>query len=329
MSFVKKQLVLAFLFLIFGLSAVHAQTTPPPTPTPILTPVQATQFATTFCANLNVSGGTASAVYAPTPANSANQNYYWLPCWQVSFKDAVGLRNVVEVVDANGSVASYHNYTLSQQSLANNAPAGASTTATVAAQNATAALQAAAMPSDIALTPTTTNLQITEPATSAGNLWVVSWRRQFGAVPYEREQVTVILQAQTGVVQSLRKSFPSAPPISNTVSITSSQAINTAQNQLTQLGITTAVFKDCVQTVGQPNTKWQPGGSQIPLPNCAGRIVWDCVYADSIDSNASYSVWIDAATGSVVGGQTYTTAQAKSGLRNTMTKSFKLQHRKN
>lgn len=310
MSLLRKQLTLAFLLFTFGISTAHAQITPPPTPTPILTTAQATQIATTFCSSLNVSGGTASAVYAPASANSGSQNYYWLPRWQVTFVNAAGLQSVVEVADANGTITSYHNYAMSQQALTNNTAAGISLAASTAIQNATSALQASGMPSDIASTPVATNMQITYPATSAGNLWLVSWKRQFNGIPYEREQVSFILQAQTGFVQSMKKSFPSVPPTSGVASVTASQASLTAQNKLIQFGITTATLQNCVKTVVQPNTKWQIGGSPTPIPNCAGIVVWDCVFSDGVDAGVVHQVWVDANTGAVAGGQTVTMSAA-------------------
>ena len=310
------------------LATVKSQAqTATPTPTPILTTAQVTQLATTFCSNLNVAVGTSYAVYpAPAPTGQS-QSSYWLACWQVSFKSSTGLQAVVEVADATGEITSFHNYTMSAQALTSNVPLTSPISATIAIQNATSALQASGMPSDLALTPRATSLQITSPPTSAGNLWIVSWQRQWNGVPYAQQQVTVMLQGQTGLVQSFRKTFPAAPLLSSVVSVTSTQATATAQTQLTQAGIVTAALQACVQFVVQPNTKWQVGGSQIPSPNAAGTLVWDCVYSDTTDPGAVYEVWIDTATGVVNGGQTFTVAGSRSVARNRKAVPFNLKHR--
>ena len=293
-------LVFAVVMLQVSTSAGRTQTA---TPTPRLTTVQATQIATNFCQAVGAPvSGSATAVFPAPLRYAGEQDTYFLPRWKVKFAGSSGVQAEVDVVDATSAVSRYYNFALSRQQLANRQAAGTPLSQAAAIQTATSYLTAAVQPSDIG-SAVAFNMQMTSPATAAGNLWMVRWTRQYAGIPYRKQQVTEILQAETGVLQALTIAFPSSPPTSNATAITQSQAQATAAAQLQMANVPNPTFQAANLMVVQPTTFWQVNGTTKPQPNTGGVIAWNCSYLDA--NGMTDEVWIDANTGNVIGGESY------------------------
>lgn len=282
------------------------QTAPLPPPSH-LTPGYAIFVAQRFCDSIKA-GVTATAVATwPAPSLTPSQQpYHWQPRWLITF----GNQATVEVVDATGVVSRFYNYALSQQLLNQNSPAGVTMAESTALERAATAMQASYQPAtELAAIPTDQHFQITSPPTRAGNLWMVTWPRQFGGVPYRQEQATVMLQAETGAVQAFSLSFPAAPPAAGVGSVTSAQATQTAQTLMTSANAPGIALQNTALQVVQPTTYWQDG-STTPVSNGVGRVAWNCLFTDA--NSIIYEVWVDGSTGAVIGGESYGIAGMKA-----------------
>jgi hypothetical protein len=284
---------IAVLVLMTALpTIIHAQT---------LTQAQAIQIAIQFSQAIGQRvTGTPDTVTYPAPSrNPGEQDPYWQPRWSIVFNGQAEF----EVIDATGAIAWYDNTALTTQ-LVNNPPNGQPLTAATAVQIATAALKAAGAIPEMANTPSSSFTQIT-PGATAGDYWDVVWQRQdkISGILYPDQQLSVSLQGETGAIDMFGVYCPSPSPQSVAFTVTQAQAAATAQAQLQNVGVQNPALKSVQQRIVQPNTYWQPGGSWIPQSNVAGLAVWCCTFQDP--NSVSYDVWVDAATGTVAGGQSY------------------------
>ncbi len=289
-----------------GISVFSAEVSATPMPAPApppshLTQSQAIALAQAFCNAIGAPVTATPTATWPAPNRTPSQQpYHWQPRWLVQFPGQAE----VEVVDATSVISHYYNFALSQRLSTANLPAGTPISASNAAQTATNALQASGQPSnELASSPTEQNSQMTNPPTQAGDIWTVVWTRQFGSVPYQQEQATVMLQAETGAVRALSLSFPAAPPYAGVGSVSSAQAAQTAQSLLTSKGLTGLTQQSVSSQIVQPTTYWQQNGNATPVPNEAGQVAWNCLYTDS--NNTIYEVWVNANSGGIIGGGSY------------------------
>lgn len=297
--FIPKQLGL-FVLTAFCLSLQIAEAQTPP---PQLSQAQATQIAQSFCQAIGASvTGSGTAIFPAPPRYANEQETYYLPRWRVLFADQAE----VEIVDATSVISRYHNFVLSRQLLTDNQPAGTPLSQSDAIQKATTVLQAAGSINDLVSSPTANQYQTDSPATTAGNIWSVVWRRQFQGCPYRDQKVIVLLQAETGAVEGFNLAFPSPPPASATGNVTQEQATVTAQAQLQSVGVQNVTVQACELQVVQPNTFWQPGGSVAPQPNAPGVVAWDCSFVDA--DGKIYQVWVDSGSGALIGGEVISVA---------------------
>jgi hypothetical protein len=286
-----------------------------------VSPFVAIARARRFCQDLGtpVPDGTPTRAVYQNPAPS-----YYLPVWKVGFLGA----SSVEVADANGVVTAYFNTALTVQ-----LPASAQPITQAQAQAAASALlRATGQPAVELANQTLTRSNLTDPFTFAGDLWTVRWSRVAsgaGGAPYRRDGASLLLQAETGAVEAWRLSFPTpalAGPAAQ--SVPQAQAQQTAQAKMAAqgrlLGLSASqALKGSSLAVVQPDTLWPPdglspadliiwsaagGGTAAPTPGSAPRLVWDCFFSDLPAGAASPSgstgaeVWVDAATGHVIGG---------------------------
>lgn len=268
--------------------------------TPTLTQAQAIQTAAAFCQAVGApiaDTSSATAVFPAPPLNPSRPDTYYLPRWRVDFPACAQ----VEIVDATQMVSRYYNSALSAQALQANAPAGTPLSQDTLTQKAQAVLQAAGPATETAGAPTINMWQMASPATSAGDLCIATWPRQYQSIPYRDQKAIIILQAETGNVQAYNLAYPFPAPASYTQTVTQAQATQTASAQLASAGISGATLQTAEVMVVEPNTFWQPGGNGNPQPNATGQVAWDCKYQDA--SGALYEVWVDAASGSVIGGE--------------------------
>jgi hypothetical protein len=286
---------IAVLVLMTALPAlVRAQT-------PRLTKTQAIQIATKFSQAIRqpVTGTPDTVTYPAPPRFPGEQQPYWQTRWSIVFDG----RAEFEVIDATGVIAWYANDATMAQ-LVKNPPTGQPLTAAAAVRIATAALHAAGAIPELATIPSSSFAQTT-PGSKAGDEWDVIWQRKASTsgIIYPDQQLSVFLQGETGAIDIFGLYCPSPSPRSVAFKVSQTQATATAQSLLQSVGVQNPSVVSVQKRIVQPNTYWQPGGSWVPQPNVSGLAVWRCTF--QAPNMVSYDVWVDAATGTVAGGQSY------------------------
>ena len=264
-----------------------------------LTPAQAVQIAQAYCnSNNNPISVPGNAQYSVPDADDA----YWQPRWIVTFNNQA----TVEVVDATGVVASYtdHAYTTYLMSVRKQ-PAGPLISQAMALQTAAVALQATSS-TEQSGPPTVYLSQDNEGMGAADSTWNVLYNRQFQGIPYKDDFVVITIDAGTNHLTGLSLTYRGVPPDNSgsAMVITQSQAEAIAQAQVNQAGIQAATLQSAATAmeVVSPNTYWLDGGYNFTPGQ--GKVAWVVNFSIGDPSaSASYAVWVDAATGSVIGGE--------------------------
>ena len=182
-----------------------------------LTQDEAVKIAEVFLKAIDVRGSHAAIALTP-----ARRTRYWQQCWRVRFEDSEGTFAVVDVSDSSGTVTWFSNDALFRQLGFDKRPAGPAIPEADAIAKATAVLTAG----DAAETV----FQIaqesvgTDPPRASAHTWQVVWTRCFNDIPYARQQASVILDAETGSVKLLAKTFRSPPPATLIAKISSADA---------------------------------------------------------------------------------------------------------
>jgi hypothetical protein len=308
--FRSNRLCIVVLVLMTALPAlVHART-------PGLTQAQAIQIAIRFSKAIRqpVTGTPDTVTYPAPPQFSGEQQPYWQPRWSIVF---VGQAEF-EVIDATGVISWYLN-TAPMAQLVNNPPTRQPFTAAAAVRKATAALRAAGTIPELATSPSSSFARIS-PGSTEGDEWEVIWQRKdpTSKILYPNQQLSVYLQGETGAIKMFGLYCPSPSPHSVAFTVPRTQATVTAQSLLQSVGVQNPSLVTVQQRIVQPNTYWQPGGSWTPQFNVAGRAVWCCTFKDP--NRVSYEVWVDAAAGTVVGGQRYSVRGRAHGAKISMQK---------
>jgi hypothetical protein len=159
-------------------------------------------------------------------------------------------------------------------------------------------------PSDVGV-PAARDTRNDYPPTMSEHNLEVNAGRMFHGLKYDEldQNVTVMLQAETGWVKYFSVKFPTPPPASGALAISSSRASASSARVLRDAGRTGAIPISVSLRVVQPNTEFTADGSQDPLPGPA-KVAWECYYANAKGSQAwrFWYVWIDAKTGEPLGG---------------------------
>ena len=277
----------------FGEPTDNAIVTVVPSVPTFLTPAQAIQTAQAYCSsNGNTITVPGNAQYAVPDADNA----YWQPCWTVSFGDQA----TVEVVDATGVVASY----LNGSSSVHGQPTGVLVSQATALQTAAAALQATSSTEQVGL-PTAYLSQNNDGSHAGDSTWHIVYNRQFQGIPYNYDFVVMDIDAVSNQLISMGLTFRCTPPdnAGSAMVVTQDQAQATAQSQISVAGIQGASFQSATQQVVLPNTYWQDGEETFTPGQ--GKVAWVvnfCAGNPTDSETETYSVWIDAATGNIVGG---------------------------
>jgi hypothetical protein len=265
--------------------------------------VQAIQAATHFCRAIGkpvIGPGFAEPVADP---RSFLPPTYWQPRWRVRLGTVE-----VEVSRPDGVICRYYDFGLSQQ-LANRQPAGTAISRTEALAKAATALTAAHIPGTLG-PPEAQEANITSPPLRAGHIWTVDRQREAQGVPFQDQEVIVILQAETGAIQAMGVKFPSPPPDYVRPTQTQAQAVSAALTVLKKNSTDGAVF----HSVGPVRLVWVTPRTYPVMPAVNGvmvrpstppavavlppRLAWMCIFRDG--GGAAAILPIDAVTGKVI-----------------------------
>ncbi len=290
-----------------------------------LTAAQAIQAAQAFSSAIGapVSAGTPTSATVTTTSPTYNGTV-----WQVRFSGVAS----VEIADVSGVVVSYFNYALANQLNANSQGPGTPITQAQVQTVVASVLQASHQPPTELANQQFTQSNLLYPATYAGDLWTVRWNRFAAGAPYRRDQATLLLQAETGAVEAWKLAFQTPTVTAVTPTVSQSQAQSIAQATMNAqgsfLGLSGQTFRASQQVIVQPNTLWPPSGSTTPgsttpIPGSASRIVWDCFFSNAPASGSpsgsmSSEVWVDAATGQVIGGDILRVKARRSARQKTL-----------
>lgn len=128
--------------------------------------------------------------------------------------------------------------------------------------------------------------------------WLISWRRDFSGIPYRDQGAHVGVDADTGELIGFGVNFRTPVPRSANANVSKDQALSIAAKQLLDAGLQADAALHVTTEVIQPNTFWQPDGSESQTLPYA-RVVWICQYR--VDA-AFYEVWVDRETAQIIGG---------------------------
>ncbi len=266
----------------------------PPPPVTQMTQAQALARAAAFCQAVGVPSQPGQATF-PAGASrfpeirtsSPLPDTYFQPRWDVRSG-----RTEMEVVDATGIVTKYFAF-----GSYDSRSAGKAIPRSQALTRAALVVRSTGLTKPLGQ-PEVQETQITSPPTRGGHLWSIVYPRQAQGHPVHSQQVTVMLQAETGTLQGLGVTFPTpAPaPALTTPLITLPSAKSAAEKSLRKSQGPNFIFSraqlEWVQPVNQqPNGRREPSGSL--------RLVWNCGFSEQ--ANAYAQVWVDAQTGQIIG----------------------------
>ena len=275
------------------------------TPSPsISTPAQVIQAAINFCQAIGQPvSGTPTATFPAPLSNPLALSHYWQQQWEVDFPGQADL----SIVDGSNIVTWYYSRVAGQST----ASVGIAQPSSSALSTFNTVLAASGLTSgELNIGgATTTEIQVDSPATEGGHEWQVDANRTFQGIDYFDQSVTMISQAETGLVQLFVVRFPAPSPTSNVQAVTSSQANTLAAAALNNANIAGAILIDTTLSVVQPNTSYTNGGTGSPIPGST-KVAWSCCYSNTGDSSADqfWFVWIDASNGSLLGGKSFGTS---------------------
>lgn len=275
-------------------AAAKTKSAAPKVPTH-LTQAQALQIAKAFCGKvgnpITVDGDAAFSV------PKWDQDTHWLPRWHITFPEQAE----VEIIDATGAISDYTNETYSNRRETKE-PAGDAIPEADAIQAATAVKIATGQVDELAATPRVMLLQGHNPPLASDHTYLVIWQRIFDGIPYDHQQLTVSLDAETGEITGLGMTFPSQPPTAAPalLSVLQDKAKSIARNMVASAGLPADALESVKEEVVQPNRMWEPGGYPHDKLSGPAHVVWACRF--KVAENKWREVWVDAQTGQVVGG---------------------------
>lgn len=261
---------------------------------PILTKAMATKRALEFCQEVGEPLNAPSTAIYPAPEQFVGQVVYWQNRWRVVFKDNGIPKATVEVADADNTVVWYKNDAALLQRRNDKSVHQTDISESIAIQKSKAVVTAAGNKDELEFLPKSS----LQPSLMDRD-WLIEWHRVYAQVPYRLQGANIVLDAQTGSLQSLVKTFISPPPKGVSLKFTPDEAYKIAAQQfaarkLEDIGPTRIQLE-----VVQPNRLWQPGGKEKETQPVS-RVAWTCFR--STKAGPGIDVWVDAETGEVIGG---------------------------
>ena len=297
--------ILALAVLLGATRPVWAA--PPPVTGGHLTQAQAVADARAFCRAIgSPATGPARAAFSRTGRFATDAPTYWQPCWRVLFGDEAE----VSVADS-GVVCDYFKPDPSSPDVGDQGrqPPGPAISRAAALAKAAAVLAAARVTEPLG-PPQARESNMLDPPQRDGHEWSITQQRQAQGVAFQDQQVTVIMQADTGAVVGLGVTFPTPPPAPVRPVLTAAQADRAAQAALAHFPHVSPDLRrfgpaQLIWVTPQMNSVTPPVNGVVnspPQPTreryLPARLAWMCSFRGP--RGASAFLPVDAITGKVV-----------------------------
>lgn len=257
-----------------------------------MTREQAIQAAEAFCKASNI------AVTVPVMATFPAMDLVpeapssWQSRWQVTFANQVKL----QVIDATGSISELKNYNTPGRSRGKTPP-GDAISKLDAVNIARDLMRTSGHLSELG-TPVAYEQQTSEPPTWEEHVWLVCFPRIYKSVSYKDQQANISLQAETGEPIGFSINFISPAPEPALMRLDKVTATSAASALIDKSLAAGAAFTKIRTEIVQPNTFWEPNGSDKQK---VGKVRPAQVVTFKA-GNDNVEVWLDAETGGVIGG---------------------------
>lgn len=288
-------LVLLWLFLVSP-----AVADAPATKGAYLTESQAVRMASDFCQSVGLIVTVPGTAKYPVPEGMHVASPFWQSCWLVVFPGQAE----IEVADEAGRITYFSNEAFAHEAFVKRqTQAGKLLPQSEAIRLAGAALQAAGPMEELSFSQASLD-QLNSSGKFGSSTWFVLWKRAVAGVAYHNQHASVSVDAATGEITGLAVVFPSPPAaVSSSTQMSRSGLVTTGQaaaaERLKQFGVTGTTLKSVRTEIVQPNEFWQGQIAATALPS-APRPALVCQF---VKDGATYSVWMDADTGAVIGGE--------------------------
>ena len=287
-----KRLIMCLTLCLVGQAQVWAA--PQAVTNTQMTQARAVQLAADFCARIGIDATMPVKAIFPATDVVEYSPLSWQPRWKITFKNQVE----VDLVDATGLVCGFSNYAPGDKLAWDRTPPGNAIPEAEAIEKASSLLQATEQFRELGL-PTAHLIQFSYVPMMASHQWIVAFPRVFQGIPYNDQQATVLLQAETGDLIGFGIVFSSPAPLSASMNMGVEQAASIASNLLGLSNMPDVVL-DSVQTqIVRPNTYWQPGGAEEHKLQGPARVARVVRFKAGDETR---EIWIDTETGQVIGG---------------------------
>lgn len=267
--------------------------TAPPPPKTRLTQAQALTRAAMFCHALGIFSYPGQAIF-PMGASRFPEIHYFSPRSDTYFQPRWDVRSSnaqMEVVDATGIVTKYFAFGSKDQH-----SAGKAISRSQALARAAMVVRSTGLMETLGQ-PEVQEMQITSPSTRSGHLYNIVYPRQAQGHPIHSQQVTVMLQAESGALQALGVTFRTPPPALATPQVTLPSAESAAEKSLRKAQGPGFIFSRARLEWVQPMDQQSSGSRGL---SDLLRLAWNCGFSEK---NRAYAqVWVDAQTGQIIGG---------------------------
>jgi hypothetical protein len=143
-----------------------------------------------------------------------------------------------------------------------------------------------------------------EPQNGMSSKWDVSLKRLWRGVPFHQQGIFVSMDASWGrLIGSGGLGLGLPPPTSATVGIQPSRGIEIARALMSLRSRTLTGEPTIELKIVMPTNYWTDG-TQHPVPGASTRLAWLVRGQDGEEAKKGFAdVWVDAATGDVLGGE--------------------------
>lgn len=238
---------------------------------------------------------TDSPASTTAPTSLPRLKTYWQPCYLLSLQDGVEI-----AVDAStGIIAKYQGIHLVDKIVTAKTPPDPPMSEQKAISLAAAAVKATGQKDELVFLiaqPYNVNDQ-----DASQQRWIVRWRRAIHGIPYHDQHASFMVQATTGalVIGALKYTTPPYTGDLAHLPVSQSKAVKAATDYCVANSISLP-FEAAHLEIVQPNNSLV-GVKPSTEADVSSHAAWICSYTDK---ETFVSVWVDARTGALLGGET-------------------------